>query len=80
MTLVIARGMTYPCSDAMVDRETPDTEPWRQLTRPKDVQEYFDEVYTHVMSLKYVRMPKGKRSYCHAIVQGANTLELVSLT
>jgi hypothetical protein len=37
-------------------------------------------MYSDVISLKYVPMPKGERNYYHAIVQGANSPGLVSLT
>lgn len=48
-----------------MDDEAPDEEPWRQLSHPRGIEEYFNEIYSSVLSLKIVPVPTGKLGGWH---------------
>jgi len=47
--------------------EPPKEEPWLLGSVPRDIQEYFDEVYNEIESLKMVPCPKGENSWNRTI-------------
>jgi hypothetical protein len=61
-------GVVFPVELYTVNDEAPDTQPRRQLSRPCDIQEYFDEVYAQFILLEQVPMPKGESSWYNRIV------------
>jgi hypothetical protein len=60
-----------------VNDEAPEDQPWRRLSHPRDIQEYFDEVYAQIVSCEQVPMPKGEGSWYNRIVLGEDPQGLV---
>ena len=42
----------------IVDRNAPEDQPWRCCAKPRDIQEYFDELYNEIETLVTVPVPK----------------------
>lgn len=72
------QGVIYPNSTALVNRDAPKDQPWKRGVLPCQYQEYFDEVYDDLMSLRRTPMPSGSHHSYHGILYGADKEGLVS--
>ncbi|KAG9251117.1 uncharacterized protein F5Z01DRAFT_294228 [Emericellopsis atlantica] len=60
-----AKGIIHPIGQSYV--EPPRDEPWLVGSVPRDIQDYFDEIYNEIKALKMVSCPKGKKSWNRTI-------------
>jgi hypothetical protein len=72
-------GVVFPTGYALVNDEAPEEQPWRRLAYPRQYQDYFDEIYDSIVSLKMAPLPMVENSRHHRIVQGEDREGLVSL-
>ncbi|KAF2833365.1 hypothetical protein CC86DRAFT_365284, partial [Ophiobolus disseminans] len=56
-------GVIWPMGSFIVDRDAPEDQPWRQCAKPRDIQEYFDELYNEISTLITVPVPKTQSGY-----------------
>lgn len=47
----------------IVNNDAPEDQPWRVAAKPRDIQEYFDELYTEIDTLVTVPVPKTKSDW-----------------
>lgn len=54
----------------LVNKDAPDSQPWLQGANPRPYQEYFDEIYDDILSLRMVPVPKSTVGWYAEIIQG----------
>ncbi|CAN9185590.1 unnamed protein product [Alternaria alternata] len=52
-------GIIWPMGPFIVTQGAPEDQPWRACAKPRDIQEYFDELYTEIETL--VTVPQVQR-------------------
>ncbi|KAF2130203.1 hypothetical protein P153DRAFT_365842 [Dothidotthia symphoricarpi CBS 119687] len=62
------QGIIYPMDSYLVDDTAPEEQPWLGCAKPRDIQEFFDELYDEMESLKTVPVPKGEASWYHEVL------------
>ncbi|CAN9115525.1 unnamed protein product [Alternaria alternata] len=53
-------GIIWPMGSFIVNHDAPEDQPWRVAAKPRDIQEYFDELYTEIETLVTVPVPRTK--------------------
>ncbi|CAN9173773.1 unnamed protein product [Alternaria alternata] len=53
-------GIIWPMGPFIVTQGVPEDQPWRACAKPRDIQEYFDELYTEIETLVTVPVPMSK--------------------
>ncbi|KAI4698221.1 hypothetical protein J4E81_003603 [Alternaria sp. BMP 2799] len=56
------QGIIWPMGPFIVDRSAPDDQFWRQAAKPREVQQYFDELYDEIETLVTVPVPLTRGS------------------
>ncbi|OAG17367.1 hypothetical protein CC77DRAFT_1052878 [Alternaria alternata] len=56
-------GIIWPMGPFIVTQGAPEDQPWRACAKPRDIQEYFDELYTEIETLVTVPVPKTKSDW-----------------
>ncbi|KAF2639090.1 hypothetical protein P280DRAFT_403991 [Massarina eburnea CBS 473.64] len=65
----IDEGVMFASDGNIVDANVPEDQPWRRGGKPRDIKDYFDEVYFDMVSLKVVPAPPAGR-WGPAIIYG----------
>jgi hypothetical protein len=58
-------GMIYPVEAHIVDSTAQGHQPWRRCAKPRDIQEYFDELYVEIETLVTVPVPLSRGNGCY---------------
>jgi len=68
VSLTYTIGIVFPAGSLIVDLEAPDHQPWAACGKPRDIKEYFDEIYSQVETLQMVPVPKGDARWDNDII------------